>query len=88
MTKSLFRAVSIDPTRLGLAYAVLEGSGRLVDWGIVELPDRTQESFVRRVSSLLDYFEPQILVLEDGRSTRRKARARRQIAGLIDEAAA
>jgi Holliday junction resolvasome RuvABC endonuclease subunit len=75
------RILAIDPTSRGLAFAVLEGSERLVDWGLVELADKSDEGlFCSRVSQLLARYEPAAVVMEVGGGSRRGSRGRDRIA--------
>lgn len=76
------RVVAIDPTTRGFAFAVLEGSDDLVDWGLVEVLVRTDAFVLARVEHILDRFLPDVLAVEDGRGTRRRARAQRLIRGI------
>ncbi len=69
------RTLAIDPTTSGFGFAVLEGSERLVDWGLGRLEKPDDSLFVKRMEKLLDRTAPQVLVLEDMRDSRRGERA-------------
>lgn len=69
------RTLAIDPTTSGFGFAVLEGSERLVDWGLARLEKPDDALYQKRIERLLDRIEPQILVLEDMRDSRRGDRA-------------
>jgi hypothetical protein len=86
MKEYSLRVVAIDPTTRGFGYAVLEGPKNLIDWGLVHVLLRTDRNILSRVENILDRCLPDILVLEDGRGTRRRERARRLIK-LIEEMA-
>jgi hypothetical protein len=76
------RVVAFDPTTRGFAYAVLEGSDNLIDWGLVHVLIRSDANILSRVEHILDRSLPDLLVVEDGRGTRRRARAQRIISGI------
>ena len=71
------RVLSIDPTTRGFAYAVMEGRWNLIDWGMVHVLLRTDSNVLSRVERLIDRTLPDFVVVEDGRGTRRRERARR-----------
>lgn len=82
MEKHVPLVIAIDPTTRGFAYAVLTDSEDLVDWGLVHVLVRTDANVLSRAERIFDLFPPDVLVLEDGRGTRRRERARRLIAGI------
>lgn len=55
------RILAIDPTSRGFAYAVLEGTERLVDWGLVQI-GRGATTAPGRLESLLERYKPDLLV--------------------------
>lgn len=69
------RTLAIDPTTSGFGFVVIEGSGRLVDWGLTRLREPDAGSFRERIEKLLDRMQPQLLVLEDMHDSRRGERA-------------
>jgi hypothetical protein len=69
------RTLAIDPTTSGFGFVVLEGSERLVDWGLGRLERPDDSLFQKRVEKLLDRVAPQVLVLEDMEDSRRGERA-------------
>jgi hypothetical protein len=78
------RTLAIDPTYRGFAFAVLEGSERLVDWALPQVRARgegraTVRSFAAKVESLLDLYQPHLVVLESPKATRRQKKARQRI---------
>jgi len=80
MVSSKWRTIAIDPTRRGFAFAVLEGSDGLLDWGAVRVPrSRRGQGFVERLELLIERYSPRLLVVEDCRDTRRGRRACRWI---------
>src|SRR5437867_13249641 len=77
------RALAIDPSTRGFGFAVLEGSERLVDWGVKETKTDKNKRSLRLISELIEQYEPSVLVLEDyvGKGSRRC----RRVAELIEE---
>ena len=69
------RTLAIDPTTSGFGFVVLEGSERLVDWGLGRLEKPEDTLFQKRIEKLLDRTAPQVLVLEDMHDSRRGERA-------------
>jgi len=69
------RTLAIDPTTSGFGFVVLEGSTRLVDWGLGCLATPDDALYQQRIERLLDRMQPQLLVLEDMRDSRRGDRA-------------
>ena len=74
------RTLSIDPTYRGFAFAVMEGSERLVDWGLPQIRDQGQRkatiaAFAAKVESLIDLYRPQLIVLESPHATQRQKKA-------------
>lgn len=69
------RTLAIDPTTCGFGFVVLEGSERLIDWGLGRLEKPEDNIFLKRIEKLLDRTAPQILVLEGMHDSRRGERA-------------
>lgn len=82
MKQHTLRVVAIDPTTRGFAYAVLEGPENLIDWGLVHVLVRTDANVLSRVEQILDRCVPDLLVVEDGRGTKRRERAQRLIKSI------
>lgn len=78
------RILALDPTTRGFAYVLLEGAEQLRDWGSVNLLVRTDANILARVARVIDRSQPDFLVVEDGRGTRRRPRATRIIRGIED----
>jgi hypothetical protein len=71
--------LSLDITAHGnVAFAVLEGPERLVEWGTVYVKDKKKHNLVERVESLFWRYLPDLLVLEApaGKGSRRGPRAK------------
>jgi Holliday junction resolvasome RuvABC endonuclease subunit len=75
--------LAIDPSTRGFGFAVLEGSSRLIDWGVKETKTDKKRRSLTLISELIEQYEPSVLVLENhaGKGSRRCER----VAGLIDE---
>lgn len=71
------RTLGIDPSPRGFAFAVIEGSGRLVDWGTIECPNRRPAHIARRLDALISRYSPAAVATEDYSRSRRGSRARK-----------
>ena len=80
----LERVLAIDPTYRGFGFVVMEGSDRLIDWGLVEVSGSKYEGSLARADQLIDRYRPAVLVLEDfaGQGSRRVPRVQKLILGL------
>lgn len=79
MRNNSVRVLSIDPTTKGFGFVVLDGPDRLIDWGSAFVRGDKHQGSLRRVTKMLDYHSPEVLVLEDeeGDGSRRCARVRK-----------
>lgn len=70
--------LSLDIIPNGIAFAVLDGPERLVDWGVVHIKDKSKHAFAERTESLFWRYIPDVLVVEAprGPGSRRALRAR------------
>lgn len=84
------RILAIDPTSRGFGFAVLEGPGHLVDWGIRWVRRKNPAVRPDVFSDLLRLYRPERLIVEDcsDGACRRRIRARRFIAQLVAVAVA
>jgi len=84
------RVLAIDPCTQGFGFAVLEGSDRLIDWGLKYIPRRAPSEYRRQIMTLIEHYQPEGLILEDcaGPGSRRCRRIRHLIAQLATLAAA
>jgi len=74
--------LSLDITAHGhIAFAVLEGPERLVDWGVAYIRDKSKHTLAERVESLFWRYIPDLLVLEapEGEGSRKGPRAKTYI---------
>lgn len=70
------RILSIDPTSKGFAWCLLESGRTLVDWGTVHVDPPHHENSIKRVTSLLEVFRPDMIAVEDcTKDSRRSGRA-------------
>ena len=76
------RLLAIDPTTKGFAYVLFEGK-TLIDWGVIFVyPKKKNELCLKRITELLEVYDPQVIVLEDtdAKSCLRRTRVRKLIA--------
>jgi len=59
------RVLGIDPFARGVGFAVLEGRGSLIDWGIRTTGRADNEKSVRVIDKLIDRYRPDVLALEN-----------------------
>lgn len=78
------RVLSVFPTTKGFGYAVFEGPGEVVDWGVQLIPIKALHEHNSRVSALVEWYTPDVIVVENyaGQGSRRSARLRQQIQGI------
>src|SRR5712691_4810175 len=57
--------VAIDLSSRGFGYAVFDGPRDLVDWGTHQITGDRDVNAALKIKQLLDWYEPQQLVLED-----------------------
>lgn len=87
-TRLTTRALAIDPTHQGFAWAVFEGPDFLLDCGTSHVQPKGRNALcLRRIAELIAHYAPEVVVLEayDGDGSHRQARVRfllRSIAAL------
>lgn len=86
-TKEL-RVLAIDPSTRGFGFAVLEGLDKLVDWETRSARQNKNRQCLKKVGELLDYYQPDVLVVENcaAKGSRRCARVRRLIEAICEHA--
>lgn len=57
--------VAIDPGGSRFGFAVREGQDGLIDWGPRKIRQRRSAYGMRRVIELLDYYQPDAIIVED-----------------------
>lgn len=75
------RILAIDPTNRSFGFAVMEGPDLLIDWGVKDVKDNDNYRYLRKVADLIDFYQPNALVLEDvsGKGSRRGGRVKELI---------
>ena len=58
-------ALAIDPTSRGFGYALFEGPQIPLDWGTTEIRSEKNENSLERVKKLINFYHPEVLILED-----------------------
>jgi hypothetical protein len=64
-TRPLQRVLAVDPFSRGVGFAVLEGSDRLIDWGLRTTGRADNAKAARVIEKLIDRFRPDVLALEN-----------------------
>ena len=77
------RVLAIDACARGFGFAVVEGSDRLIDWGVKEVHRGKNSKSLALIKKLIEYYEPDLVVVED--CTARGSRRRRRIRNLIQK---
>lgn len=72
---SYHRVLSLDPSRKGFGYIVLESGLRLVDWGVAQVYSNSEEGVLVRVESIVDRYRPVLIVVEDIEDSKQRRRA-------------
>ncbi len=67
--------IAISPTVRGFGYIIYEGVKNPRDWGKAEIRFQKNRRSLNRINKLLDFYEPDIVALEDSQSTRKGKRA-------------
>jgi Holliday junction resolvasome RuvABC endonuclease subunit len=75
------RVLAIDPCSRGFGFAVLEGSDRLIDWGVKETRTDKNKAALKLIGHLIERYEPHTIVLENHAATgsRRSGRVKQLI---------
>jgi Holliday junction resolvasome RuvABC endonuclease subunit len=77
------RVLAIDPTSRGFGFAVLEGAGSLVDWGVRTVAGNHHTVAVSKLRELIGLYRPDVLVVEDCIAP--CSRRRRRVRTLLDQ---
>jgi Holliday junction resolvasome RuvABC endonuclease subunit len=81
--------LAVFPSARGFGFAVFEGSRSLVDWGVRGIHgERKNVQSLAKVQELLDFYRPDLLVVEDykGAGSRRAKRIEGLIGAITDVA--
>ena len=68
------RVLALDPTSRGFGFVVLESPTMLVDWGVKTTRPKEEAKALAKVLEVIRHYQPEIIVLEDHRGSRRCAR--------------
>jgi len=58
-------ALAIDPTSRGFGYALFEGPQTPLDWGTTEIRSDQNQKSLNRITQLIRFYQPEVLILED-----------------------
>lgn len=78
--------LAVTPTSKGIAFAVFEGPTKPLDWGIKEARVRKNTICTKHVRSLINFYQPAVLILEKPTKRSRHMRSGR-VTRLIDKIA-
>lgn len=59
--------LAIDPITRGFGFVVMEGLDFIIDWGVKETKTEKEKWSFQQVEKLMDYYRPDVLVVEDCR---------------------
>ena len=77
------RVLAIDPYPRGFGFAVLEGSERLIDYGVKKVRGDKNSACLQRITDLIGRYEPDLIVL--GTPTSNGSRRALRVQELIQE---
>lgn len=81
--RRLVLVLSVAPVAKGFGYVLFEGEQRPVDWGVKEVRGRDKNrGCLRKAAAILDWYRPDVLVVEDMAAARRAARIRELVPAL------
>jgi Holliday junction resolvasome RuvABC endonuclease subunit len=81
------RIQAVDPLPCGVAFAVLEGPAKLIDWAVKEVKGDKNTGTLEHVALLIAQYQPDIVVVEDYANSRRYPRVKQLIQAIIKLAA-
>lgn len=75
------RVLAIQPTTRGFGFAVFEGPQEPIDWGVKEVRKNKNAVCLRKITELVELYEPRVLITEDyaGEGSRRAKRIERLV---------
>ena len=79
------RGVAVEVTTRGLSFVALEGTDRLLDWGIRRQAN-TESQVAERTKSFVKLFKPDVLILEEPAGSNKGKHIRSGLA-LLEQAA-
>jgi Holliday junction resolvasome RuvABC endonuclease subunit len=75
------RVLAIDPDRRGFGFVLIEGTNRLIDWGVKA--STRPSGALRSFAQLIARYEPDVIVLEDVRPETRRSRWTRRFLATV-----
>lgn len=83
------RILAISPSSRGFGFAVLEGEGVMVDWGVKTAKKEKNAESLAKARKLIAHYQPGVLVLEDAsaKHSRRASRIQKLTKRIIAMAA-
>jgi Holliday junction resolvasome RuvABC endonuclease subunit len=77
------RVLAIDPYTQGFGFALLEGA--LLDWGLKEAKGDKNSVCLKKITDLIEYYQPDVIVLENptGEGSRRYLRVQELIQEIV-----
>lgn len=80
--------LAIAPNARGFGYVAFEGPQCPLDWGVKEIRGRNNDEVRARVSELIDWFQPDVLLLKrDNASALRQSRRTRHLVPSLERMA-
>lgn len=76
------RVLSVYPTYRGFGYVVFEGATNPIDWSTVTISERNNYLSIKKIKSLIKYYQPDVLVTGD--YTEHKSRRSSHILSLTE----
>ena len=74
------RIFAFDPNTKGFGYIVLEGIENIIEWGVKDSLKNKNESSIGKIKSLLEFYQPDEMIVEDcSKNNRRHARVKQLI---------
>jgi hypothetical protein len=78
------RVLSLAPISRGLGFAVLEGPQTLIDWGVKSARANKNVQSLAKARELIQHYQPDVLVLEDCKGSRRGKRVQQLIRSIVE----
>ncbi len=78
------RIISIYPNTVGFGYVILSHKGEILDYGVVTVQPPENNKCLIRISQIIAYYEPKILIIEDPIKSNKARRIKKLIIKLCD----
>jgi Holliday junction resolvasome RuvABC endonuclease subunit len=82
------RVLAIDPTSKGFGYVVFDSQTTLADWAGKTVAKQNEAKTLEKLSKLIQHYQPDVLVFEDHRESRRCPRVKKLLEGVQNLATA